>query len=436
MKIKISTSPYVYLITFLIMFDGEFFSILPFSFINQTSFQTVVILGISLLLLLNTFINKKIRETIKPYSGYAILFMVVLVIVLILQGFYSYSAYSQSIQDVIYAASISFSRILLIFPIIYLLCRPDGFTKLMNTITIITVIVLLIRTFRAIVYNTFGYDILSHLGVALRSDRMRLGLISVAGIAFIYICYRFLTSKRNTYQQLLFLALILFFAFYEYYTNMTRMYIISFLATFIMMLVTKKRPVNKEIVLISCLLIIFVALLASGAITQFMSTFSTEGDIGGSTVSRQNTLKYFNQVVKEQPFFGLGLLIPKGTNYYIFFGPNGSAYLDDVGIINMFYHYGILGLILVVMVFGRMLYVAVRLFFCCEYEKRIFVIGGLTYLAITSISLSAFDSQRMLSLVILWAVFEHDYYSYYLNPRKYAKASITPHETGEVLSNG
>lgn len=422
MKIKVSTSPYVYLITFLVLFDCDFFAFLPFSFLTLTSFKTVVILGFSLLLLLNTFINKMIRETIRPYSGYAVLFMIVLAIILILQGFYSYTAYSQSVVDVIYAASIAFSRILLIFPIIYLLCRPDGFTKFMNSLSIITVVILLIRTLRALVYNTFGYDLLPYLEESIRNDRIRQDLLPIGGIVFIYVCYRFLTSKKNTSHQIIFFAVLFLFAFYEYYTNMTRMYVITFFVTFIMMLITKKRPVNKEIVLLSCLLLFFILLIASGALTQFWNTFSTEGENANSTISRQNTINYFNQIVKEQPIFGLGLLIPKGENIYIFFGPNRSAYLDDIGIINLYYHYGIFGIIIVAMVFGRMLFIAFRLYFCHEYDKRIFLIGSLTYLILTSISLSAFDSQRMLSLIILWAVFEYDYYCYYFNPKKEKKA--------------
>lgn len=436
MKIKVSTSPYVYLITFLVLFDCDFFTFLPFSFLNSISVKTLIILGISLFLLFNTFINKMIRETIKPYSGYAILFIIVLAIILILQGFYSYTAYSQSVLDVIYAASIAFIRILLIFPIIYLLCRPDGFTKLMNSLTIITVAILFIRTCRAVIYNTVGFDMLPNLESSLRNGRMRQGLISIAGIVFIYICYKFLTSVKNTKQQYIFFAVLIFLAFYEVYANMTRMYIISFLVTFVIMLVTKKRPVNKEIVLLSCLVLFFILLIFSGALTQFLDSFSTEGENADSTIGRQNTINYFNQIVKEQPVFGLGLLIPKGENIYIYFGPNRSAFLDDIGIINMYYHFGIFGIIIVAMVFGRMLYIAFRLYFCQEYDKRIFLIGSLTYLIITSISLSAFDTQRMLSLIITWAVFEYDYYSYYFNPRKKANGSLMSNETGELLHNG
>lgn len=412
MKIKVSTSPYVYLITFLIMFDGEFFSFLPFSFINETSFKTVVILGLSLLLLLNTFINNRIRETIRPYSGYAILFMVILTIVLIIEGFYSYTAYSQTIIDVIYAASMSFCRFLLIFPIIYLLCRPDGFTKLMNSVTIITVIVFLMRIFRAVIYNGVGYDILSNLEIGTRNGRLRHDLISVASVTFIYACYRFFKSSKNTYQKYIFLGVIILFAFFEAYTNMTRMYMFTFVATFMVIMIVKKRPINKEIVLLSSLLIIFFALLASGVITSFIQTFSTTSDMGLSTIARQNTIKYFISVFKENPIFGLGLIIPKEENYYIFFGPNGSAFLDDIGIINMVFHYGILGGIIVLLIFGRLLYIGINLCLNDSYDRKEFIIGSLAYLAATSISLSAFDSQRMLGLVIIWAVFEHDYYQY------------------------
>ena len=106
-----------------------------------------------------------------------------------------------------------------------------------------------------------------------------------------------------------------------------------------------------------CVAIILLAVLYfSGLIPRFLATFTeTGGEYGGSTLARQYSARYFSGVAKDQPIFGLGFLSPKRyENFWIYFGPSGTAYLDDLGIRNMFYHYGVLGIGLVALSLGRM----------------------------------------------------------------------------------
>lgn len=66
----------------------------------------------------------------------------------------------------------------------------------------------------------------------------------------------------------------------------------------------------------------------------------------------------------------------------IYFGPSGTAYLDDLGIRNMFYHYGVLGIGLVALSLGRMVYLVLRLLTCRNYPRKALMLGLTAFLAV------------------------------------------------------
>lgn len=172
-----------------------------------------------------------------------------------------------------------------------------------------------------------------------------------------------------------------------------------------------------------CVVILLLAVLYfSGLIPRFLATFTeTSGEYGGSTLARQYSARYFSGVAKDQPIFGLGFLSPKRyENFWIYFGPSGTAYLDDLGIRNMFYHYGVLGIGLVALSLGRMVYLVLRLLICRNYPRKALMLGLTAFFGCLCVSLCPFDTVRLLGLIFTWSMAEYDARLYCYRPRKAA----------------
>ena len=127
-------------------------------------------------------------------------------------------------------------------------------------------------------------------------------------------------------------------------------------------------------------------------------------------------------MAKDQPIFGLGFLSPKRyENFLIYFGPSGTAYLDDLGIRNMFYHYGVLGIGLVALSLGRMVYLVLRLLTFRNYPRKALMLGLTAFFGCLCVSLCPFDTVRLLGLILTWSMAEYDARLYCHLPRKAAK---------------
>lgn len=411
MKLKLSTSPYYYLIAFVIILDVGFFRLFNIPVLKEPGMCRLIIFVVSCALLLNCYINKYLIETLKPYCGYINIFMLYFLLFIVLQSFYGALHYGQTMYDIV-VCLLYFTPLLLLYPVIYLLTKEDGFERLMKISTILVIIYLCIGLFRALIYNSTGMDMLPFLELSLRYGRVRQDFVSVGSVVFIYSFANLLKPHRRLRENALSLSAFLLIILYELYTNMTRMYMASFFIVAICMVLARKRPKNKQIVIYSATSISVAILYFSGVFTNFFSSFSIEGEQGGSTLARSLATEYFQAIVRNQPFFGLGFLIPRDEYYNIFFGPFGRFFLDDLGIRNMYYHFGFLGIVLVALSFGRMFYIAARLIFGRNYDKKVFLVGSLAYIMSSSISLSVFDVQRILSLVFFWAIFESEYYKY------------------------
>lgn len=70
----------------------------------------------------------------------------------------------------------------------------------------------------------------------------------------------------------------------------------------------------------------------------------------------------------------------------------------------MYYHYGITGIILAVLVLGRMLYIAIYIIFFSESKNKLLITGITVFITFTQPSLCIFDGQRMTSLILYWAI--------------------------------
>lgn len=410
MKIKYSASPIYNIVLILIIAATGIFSIFNIPVLKTYAFQYSFIFLVSVGLYINTLINRNLFNKIKPYIRYFDSVTVYLAIFLVIHCIYGYVHYNEGIR-LLYNVAKIFFYLLLFYSFIYIMHSKNGYEDLLKAISIIVVIYLAFTAFDALVYNFTGRVILPAVSYGLRYNRMRIDYPALAGLAYIYYFNKLISLPPKTKDFYKYLSIVLFMIFFLFYVNMTRAYIIAYFATTFALILIKKRPKNKQLVIVVTVFLAMIALIATGAIDTFISSFSEDSaELGSSTVARRLAREYFNDVVKRNPILGLGFVCPDTPALKrILFGPDGIYSLDDLGIINMFYTYGILGIILAVLVLGRMLYCAVMIFIA-NREKSILIVGIAVFIAATCASLCVFDLQRIVALPLYWAIFEYEYY--------------------------
>lgn len=427
MKLKVSTSPYTYFLVLMTVMDIGYFTLLHIPGLRETGYIRIGMLAIAALLTVNCYVSKTIYRTMRPYYNYLNIFILYLAVFYVAQFIYSMVRYKQELISAINVSNY-LGMFLLIYLFLYVFQIENGYDRLLRALSWVTYPFMLIITLRALLYNFAKVDILSHLGHAVRSGRLRYELPALCGVLFLYYLYKLMQPNTLIKHKLLYIALLGFTGFYLYYVCMTRMYVIAFSLAALVTFLGKKRPRDKQIVMVSVAIILLAVLYFSGLIPRFLETFTAANtEYGGSTLARQYSARYFSGIVKEQPIFGLGFLSPKRyENYLLYFGPFHTAYLDDLGIRNMYYHYGVLGIGLVLLALGRVLYLALRLLICRSYTKKPLLLGLLVLLGCMCVSLCPFDTVRLLGFILTWSMVEYDAHNYYYLPRrKQAKTGVS-----------
>ena len=389
MKLKVSTSPYTYFLLLMTIMDTGYFVLLNIPGLRDTGYMRIGFLLIATLLAMNCYINKNIYRTLQPYYNYLNVFILYLAVFYLAHFIYGMVHYTQQITSIINVSNY-LGMFLLIYLFLYVFQMDGGYDRLIKSLSWITYPYMLVITLRAAIYNFTGRDLMPYLGHITRSGRLRYGIPALCGVLFLYYFYKLLQKDTLMKHKMIYTGLLLFTAFYLYYICMTRMYVIAFFLSALVIFLCKKRPKNKQIVMV-CVAIILLAVL------------------------------YFSGLAKNQPIFGLGFLSPKRyENFLIYFGPSGTAYLDDLGIRNMFYHYGVLGIGLVALSLGRMVYLVLRLLTCRNYPRKALMLGLTAFFGCLCVSLCPFDTVRLLGLIFTWSMAEYDARLYCYLPRKAA----------------
>lgn len=410
MKIKYTSSP-TYNITLATVFIYTgMLNIISIPILGTDAIQNLIVFLATMFLFANTMLNESMRRKTFPYSRFFYITLIYLAVFTAAHCVYSYVVYSEGF-DSLYTTVRQVWLLLYFLPFMYIIHAFGGYDRLLKDILAMTLVFMTIKTLRAFLYNFTGITVLNAMSYSLRHGRMRMSLNAFGGIVFIFCVYKIMELSRKSKEYYYYLAATLFIFFYEIYINMTRMYIISFFVTFAVMVFVKRRPKGARLFVIILLFIAVAVLAATGVIGAFLETFSESNEeFGASTLGRSYSMSYFSEVANSQPVFGLSFLVPDTplrTN--LFFSSTGTAYLDDLGIVNMYFRYGILGIILTVLIFGRMIYCAVMALIA-KSQRAVIIVGIITFIALTCVSLCVFDGQRILTVPLYWAILEYEYY--------------------------
>lgn len=418
MKIKINTSPIFNLIIFLAITDCGIFSILSIPLLKESGICITMVAAISCLLFFNCIINKTINAALKPYRNFINFYMILTLAFIGVFVIYSYLRYSQGVVE-LFNCFRHYLYLFMVSPLLYIYTKQGGYERVLKAVVWIIFVLLIVECFRAFIYNTFGINLFKGIDFTMRSGRLRTDAPPLFGIAVAYSVYKIFEEKLQK-NKIKWTAMFIIIVIFELYTNMTRMYMISIFITVIMVYLLRPRPKTNQIFVWLFVILIFVFLWVSGAIDMFLDTFSdTNKEYGNSTIARQQAKEYFSLYTKDNPVFSMGFVCPTTDYFYaIFFGPEGNCCYDDLGISNMWYHYGIIGVVFTAVLAIRLIYLFIKIYFFTNSKHKVFIAGVFIFLISTQTSLSALDIQRIFNLVFIWSIFEYEAFQSYHPPKK------------------
>lgn len=433
MKIKYNSSPIYNIILFVFITVAGLFEIVSLPILSDKNMQYNIVFIFSVALFLNSAINMRIKNITKTYSMYFYAFLAYLVFFIIIHSFYGAIHYDEGLRS-LFATIKYFGFFFLFIPLIYTIHINNGYEQLLRNIAMVTLIIMAFKTFKAFAYDFAGITIFGAIESGLRYGRLRTGFPVFGPLAFIYYIDKLLKTKPNKKVFYIYLAIIVYFIFFVLYINMTRMNIIGYILTLLVMLLIKKRPKNKQIIFTFLIAIVAAFMLSSNIFDSFVSSFSeTESELGASTLARKYANEYFKQFPQQNQLLGMGFLaVDTPVREALFFGKEGIFHLDDLGIRNMYYHYGISGIIFAVLVLGRMLYLAIYIIFFSNSKNKLIITGITVFTAFTQHSLCVFDGQRMTILVLYWAIFEYEY-AHYKKPKEKFKIKNLLTRRGNII---
>jgi O-antigen ligase len=182
---------------------------------------------------------------------------------------------------------------------------------------------------------------------------------------------------------------------------------------------------QKKILAIIMVIGGIIFLLTSGIVLKLFDSFSTTGDLAGSSIARVGAYEYYLNTFLKNPMFAIGFA--GDNNYYdIVHGTSGiyyqsvyvRYYYDDVGIVGQLALLGIFVVGIYIWPLLRIIKIAIR--YC---KSKLFSEGKLAmaiacYLVCTTPTLIVLDSNRVFAWPIVLATIEFSYTNYLKESKK------------------
>lgn len=416
MKIKIYKSPIFNLIVFVTILDSGLLTLINMPYLKEDRYSVLITVILAIALFFNCIINKNINKALSSYRTFLNFYLLMWIVFIAVFLLFSYNKYGQGMVE-LYNCFRYYLYFFWVYPLIYLFTRQNGYENLLKALVLLTLIILALKLAHALIYNFTGRELLQNIPIAKRYNRLRIGVHPLFSLALIYSIFSFFREKLVK-NKIKWLAVIAFIYLFEFYVNMTRGYIVAIILTTMFMVLLKPRNKSNQVLTWLTVAVIIGILYYTGAISSFLDSFSDANDeTGRSTLARQIAIDYYSQYPKNNPVFGMGFVCP--TNDYftaIFRGPDFTCSFDDLGIVNMWYHYGIIGVVVTAITFIRIFYLFIRIYYFSNSPNKLMFAGMIVYFISTQASLSVLDGQRMLTFVLFWSMFEYE--AKQISPRK------------------
>lgn len=423
--IKTSLLQKVLILTMLI--EAQFFYLFPLPDIfwygnnpdNKSYILIILYFTLFTLLVVNKFMIKKSQyySFIKPF----LVFQTIVMIILIARSKY---LYSQSWFSMTQCSDYLF---MLMPSVAFMIAMKENadYKKMMYILVIIVFICQIAIFLNGIILTTTGVTLFQGMretgniavrtGVGVRSARNALNFI---GIGYSFNC---LLNKNDQYMskglnECMFILSVINLMFFNGYRTIM---IASFCMMLMIFLCSRSIRMSTKI---SILILICIVLFVFGLYDKIIESFSTEGDLAGSTLTRMGAYEFFWNRFKDNPVFGFGMIRPYTERTWLLFGGMGRFAVTDAGIVGLLSEVGLLGASAYLILFIRGIYIAIKV--KGDYNRP-FLFGVLIYIVASCPSIIVTNIPRCMAIPVCIAIFESVYYRYknnkVINKKSYFK---------------
>lgn len=392
-----------YIVIFLLLIENCFFYLIdiPEIFSPYMSYFIKVLVGfISLCTFLCIFASAKLQRWLREYKGFLFKYIWIFLFSILAVVFLTFFCNGASLKSS-FITSCSYYVVLLCFPILLAMKDDEDTRRIFNLINIFTLIMYVLVISQSFLYDNQGIIILKYLnkGVTLRNDRIRMDVLPFGNIMLIYNYYIvFYKKEERKIIHLLNLTLGLFTLFYIEQTRAMIVIIMVCFGFFLLAENTTLPKIGKNILLAG---IAAIALVNTGWLDSFLSTFSSS-DYMGSSIARDYSTTYYMSVFTSNPLFGFGFT----SSESIVRGAQGIAYIDDVGIWGQMARLGVFAFIIYIPILIRFGMIAL---YMRKHTGSNLYFGLFFYVLMSSFTIMVLDSQRIMLLPFLIAIFEFAY---------------------------
>lgn len=309
---------------------------------------------------------------------------------------------------------ISFTELLLAFPIMEILIKDHMMTFIRNVV-FIDFMATLFRFFIWFLYNYKGITLFSSIFNERGIDWSRNGVVRLAatplnGLTYVTFVYLLLFSKRGSMKLFGVLGLTISFLYswlvYNSRSQIICYSVVLFFSYVISISQSKKTAINKLFLLSPLIIIAFIGL---NYIKIFFNTFSVTGEMGYSTIARVNEFLLFYKSFSSsliEILFGMGISSDLHTIGIV------SYYLSDLGMLGFLFNYGVVGLVLFFGRFFMKLFNYLHLKIISDNRIYLIPVGLILYTLLSSIfSQDMFDPVRLYITPFILALIEKIDYS-------------------------
>lgn len=332
----------------------------------------------------------------------------------ILISYLNYSVYNHTFIDLMWVSYFYFI-ICLYYIIVYLGVRFDDYSY-KKVIIILSLILSIIFIVQAYIYNLGGGLILkipetNIVGIESRLGRIRLTYPSTLISFGCILSFSEIFNKEINKKKLLNILNVIFSIIYLIYVSQTRALIIYVILSMLVVFIFVNRKSVKKVIIMMITLIITTGIIMNLNITkEYLNSFEDSKN-SISNIAREGAIDYFIDRGSKNLIFGSGFINPNANSetYYIARGEVGIFSTTDVGIFGYYSIFGIFGLLLYLYLIVKMISIISTLIKNNKIDYCIETIGVLTFFITSSATLIVTDSQRIILLPLILAIFNNKY---------------------------
>ena len=367
----------------------------------------------------------KHKAILRPYMRFLRKYMTVVAVSILVISLYTIATYPKNPLITTYGFASYYLYAFMAVPIIYIYAVEGGYESFFKMLNIIAMCMYVMTAINGVAYIQSGHLLFSYSSMDFSGGMVRDGKVRLysGALGFLMIIYNFykIYSLRNVRNSKKFIHWVsIFLGFLSiHFTGNSRLMLLTLLSSIGVLVLLGDGSRKKKIIAIAAFVFGVVILFESGTVGKFLGSFSSSGDLGGSSIARVGAYEYYISRFLSNPIFANGFV--GDENYYdIVHGSSGiyyqtvlvRYYYDDVGVIGQLALLGVFLVGIYIWPILRILRIAIHECINQAYSDGKYVMAIACYLVCTTPTLIILDASRVIAFPIILATVEFIHIKY------------------------